>query len=71
MREKRCVSEEIDASVQRIQSLKIELAGANMVEGIARINGEIELLNEKIDKLVYEAYGISAREVDILESNIS
>jgi hypothetical protein len=67
----RSVSEEIDALVQRIQSLKIELTGMNMVEGIAAINREIEHLNEKIDKLVYEAYGISAREVKIIEGNIS
>ncbi len=66
----RSAREEIDALVRCIQSLKIEMIGVNMAEGISHINSEIEHLNEKIDKLVYEAYGISAKEIEIIESNI-
>jgi hypothetical protein len=67
----RSVSEEIDALVRCMQSLKMEMAGMNMIERILHTNREIEHLNEKIDKLVYEAYGISTREIEIIESNIS
>jgi type I restriction-modification system DNA methylase subunit len=66
----RSVSEEIDALVQCIQSLKIEMATVNMAERISHANREIEHLNKKLDKLVYEAYGISTEEIEIIESNI-
>jgi hypothetical protein len=42
-----------------------------MVEKISHTNREFEHLNDKIDKLVYEAYGLSTREIEIIESNIS
>jgi hypothetical protein len=38
---------------------------------IAHIHREIEQLNEQIDRLVYAAYGLSTREIEIIESNIS
>jgi hypothetical protein len=65
------VIEEIDALVRRIQSLKIATMEMHVGVDIAHIHREIEQLNEQIDRLVYAAYGLSTREIEIIESNIS
>jgi type I restriction-modification system DNA methylase subunit len=64
------VREEIDILVRSIQSLKIEMSGMNGGRGGQSVGKEVEHLSEKMDKMVYEAYGISAREIAIIESNV-
>lgn len=64
------VREEIEALVRCIQNLKMEAASVNTGEGVLCINREIEHLNERIDKLIYDAYAVSTREIEIIESNI-
>jgi methylase of polypeptide subunit release factors len=64
------VREEIDALVRCIQNLKIEMMEKSMTADVSHINGKVENLNMQIDRVIYEAYGVAAREIEIIESNM-
>jgi hypothetical protein len=65
------VKAEIDGLVHRMQSLKIEMMASSGKAELSRVEDEILQVNGKINSIIYEAYAVSAKEIEIIESNIS
>jgi hypothetical protein len=56
--------------VQAIQSLneRLKIAGTTQEENFLRV--QIESIDRKLDQLIYNLYGITAEEINVIERNI-
>jgi uncharacterized protein YaaR (DUF327 family) len=65
--EKECHDQMVEF-VERMLSLNINLSKSKTPNEVSAIQRQIETTDRKIDQLVYELYGLTAEEIQIVEN---